>query len=393
MNLRVRRELVQWAAVGGAVVVTLATLADTDVAGLSTIGPGGPAAAGMLLLAGSVGWPRRAMPAALTALAAVAAAIGVLAAAGDGGVEDLVGGLVVAALLVVPVTRAEADGGAWPGVVLLAGSALAAVGALSGIDDDVRPALLAAAGAVVVGAAGIRPRRGAVVLLPAGLALGVPSLATLDDAPTAVAVVLLVGAGVLAVDRWRAGAALAFVALAAATVDGALAAAWLLAAAAVLASVAATPVAAIAAVPGAASLVSVLVDEPGGGEVALLGLLAVVAALSVVAVARREGDPTLPPVAAVVAAVASAWLLVAPDGWGWAGDPGLRGWRGGGLAAVVAAGAVLLVVAADTAPALRLGAPDPPPGRPDSRRAGRALVAMGALAAVAGVALAVDVLV
>lgn len=414
------RVVVRGTALAAAGLWAAVTLAGYVVAGPFTAsGPVGPAGVGAALLLAAVRHPvrRRSALAGATALGLLTG--GLALAAGDASLLVAAAALVAGAAVIV-VTGRRSDGPTF-GLLGLVGMAVvaAALAGLAGAESasalltapgtggvllPSRPpgqatAALAAAGALVAILAGaLRPRRLEALLLPVGLAVGVPAIAALGPAGDGVALVLGAGAAAAA-GAWAAQpsvgarplvAALALLALAAAAGDtavpaglpsGGVPAAWLLAASAVVTAVTLTPLAAVSAVPGAAALTAVLVDDPRPVRMALVALLVITTTLAAVAVVSGRADDaggeahpfgageddTGPVGAGLLALALGAWLVAAPGTWAWAGPPGLERWTES-LALALAGGLIAAVGAAATGriaiPGLpRLVAADPqPPG-------------------------------
>lgn len=407
------RLAVRVAALVAAGLWTLVTvLGGADAGPLSGSGAIGPAAAGAALMLAAVHQPARRRPAAAGALALTLLSGGLaLAAGGDRAVPAMVA-LAAGAVVIALVGRDDRG----LGIIAVALAGLAAIAGglsrlVSATDSFALPAtgevrlgtgllLLGGAAAVAV-AGGLRPRRTAGLLLPVGLALGVPAAAALGSAGDVMAIVLAAAAAAT-VAAWASlpqdsgggvrllVAALALASLAAAAVDApgiagtttgladvgraGVPGAWLLAAAALVTAVTLVPVAALAAIPGMAALTVVLVADPEPAHLAVVALLAATAAIAVAARDRlspddgerdeqEAGDRLGPLAAGIPALAAGAWLLVAPGTWTWAGEAALEGWSRS-VAVAVAAGLIGAVAAGATGrvavPSLPcLAAPDP----------------------------------
>lgn len=402
------RTVVQWACVGAAACWVLAAALDDVAAGpLGTRGLAAPAAAGVALAGAAVRRPLRRFPAALIGVAVTAATLGLAIAGGEGAPVDAASGLVGAALALAVATRSEADGGMRHAAAGLAGAALVGIGiaGLDGADLPTRgtlpggttvPVLLGAA--IVVVAAGERPRRALAPLLPVVLAIGLPLGPLVADGrgPIAIAMAVLAAAAALWPGR-RPAVSIALLALAAAVLPGGAAAARLLAAGAVVAHVGAIPAAVAAALPGAAALAMAVADDTDRVHLAV-GLLAVLVAFGATrwAVVDQEhavGDDGARP-GAWAALALGAWLLAAPHTWTWAGDAAPPAWGSGAIVAltgVVAALAVLTDLGNRPIPAGRIDAPEPYAGEPDGRIDLVATGAALALAVVASLALVLSV--
>lgn len=346
-------------------------LVDGD-ATLSRFGAGAaPVGVGTWLLVASIAWPLRRAAVALTTVAGAVAVGGASLLAGTGEGADAVGGLAIAAAVLVVVARAEVDGALVPA----AASALGVAGMAVGVVRESHAWLLLGA-AVVVVAAGGRARRSGVVLLPA--VLWVASLSPTFEWRHAV---LLAAAGTALAGR--PAVAVGLWALAAGTFA---ATPLLLGAPAVLLAATLHPAVAISAAPGVAVLVSVLGDA-GSRWAYVLAVLGAVTAL------RLWRPPEDVVAGRVVPATISAfgiggWLLLAPETW--AEVPALASWGTGtavaGLSAVVAAFVVASFTEA-TFEVPEIAVADPAyPGR-DPAWAWRASVAAVVILAIAGGAL------
>ena len=391
------------------------TLVGHVVAGpFTAAGPVGPAGVGAALVLASVRHPVRRRSAVAGGVALTLLTGGLALVAGSGSLV-LAGAVLAAGAAVIAVTS-RGDGQGPAGVLALAGMAVVAGGLLrlaasqpesalltapgtggvllpAELPGQATAALLAAGAVVAAAAAALRARTVAALLLPIGLAVGIPALAALGPEGDAVAFVLGLTA-VAAAGAWAARladglaplvVALALLALAAAAADtavpaglpsGGLPAAWLLAASAVVTAVALTPLAALSAVPGAAALTATLVADPQAVRLTLVALVVVTASLTAVALARWRNDvweragagsaadhDAGPLLAGLPAAAVGAWLVVAPGTWAWAGAPALDGWSEG-LAVALAGGLVAAVAAAAAGrvaiPSMpRLVGPDP----------------------------------
>ncbi|MGI8758676.1 MAG: hypothetical protein ACR2K0_05165, partial [Acidimicrobiales bacterium] len=419
----------------------VSVLGGADAGVLSGSGAVGPAAAGAALLLAAVHQPARRWPAAAGALALTLLTGGLALVAGD---DRAVPAMVALGAGAAVIALASRDRGLGTVAIALAGLA-AFAGGLSRLAAATGSFALPATGEVALGtglllvggaaaiavAGALRPRRSAGLLLPIGLALGVPAAAALGPEGDAMAVVLAAAAaatvGARAARSQGAGAgmhllvvALALASLSAASVDApgipgttvALAetsragvpGAWLLAAAAVVAAVTLVPWAALAAAPGAAALAVVLVADPEPAHLAVAALLVAAAAVGVAARDRvqpddggdeRDAGDRLGPLAAGAPALAvGAWLLIAPGSWTWAGDAALEGWSRS-AAVAVAAGIIVAVAAGVTGrvavPGLpRLAGVDPTVADDVTGGARRLTLAAGVALGLALVALVVS---
>ena len=382
------RRWVSWLALADAAAWLVLLVADGD-ATLGRFGAGAaPVGVGTWLLVASVSWPARRLPLALTVLAAGVASGGAALMAGSGDLSDAGGALAIAAGLVVLAARAEDDRGVVPAAVGVAGAAVLALG-LVRLEADTGGfaagggALVALGSAAVVVGAGSRARRAGVVLLPLALALGV-------QASVGTGVALVVAAvAVLVADRPAASLGLWAVAAASLSPTGGL----LLGAAAVVTGVWLHPLASLAALPGAAAVAYVATQDGSPARLALAVLATVtVARLWRPADADLVGGRLAPSTIAAVGV--SAWLVLAPESWGWAPAPGLESWGTGVVYAAVAVAVVAFVVASFTdaafaAPDLEVADPSYRPGEP--RWAWRAALVTLALLAISGARLVASV--
>lgn len=311
--------------------------------------------------------------------------------AGGGDLGDAGGALALAAALVALAARSEADRGLAPAAACMLGAAALAFG-LVRLEGETGGLLagggtLVAVGAalVVVGAAQ-RERRTGVVLLPLALVLGVQA-----DAGSTVAVALAVAA-VMATDR--RGVSLGLWALAVATVSPP--AAMLVGASAVVAAAWLHPLVPLLALPGAAAVVYVAAQDGSPARLAL-ALLAAITAARVWPGTSADDDLVAgtPAPFTVVSVAVGAWLLLAPETWGWAGAPGLESWGTGVLYASAAAAVGAFVVTSFTnvtfvMPTLEVADPSYRPGQ--SRWAAAAAVTSLLALAASGSLLVASVL-
>ena len=357
------RRLVSWLALADAALWLAVLLADSD-ASIGRFGAGAaPVAIGTWLLVSSVGWPARRWVVALTVLAAGIAVGGASLLAGDGDLSDAAGALGIAAVLVVLAARIEDDRGVVPAAVAVVGAAVVALG-LVRLEGDTGGfaggggSLVALGAAAVVLAAGGRARRTGVVLLPLALVLGIQA-----DVGSGVAVAIAVVATLVAD---RPAASLGLWAIAAAVVSPP--AAVLVGAAAVLAGAWPHALVPLAVLPGAAAVVAVASQSGAPNRLALAVLAAVtVARLWHPADPDAAGARVSPPTMAAVGI--GAWLVLAPETWGWASAPGLDSWGTGVLYAAVAAAVGAFVIASFSdatfaVPDLEVADPSYRPGEP-----------------------------
>lgn len=435
------RMVVRAAALASAGLWIAVTLLGRATAGAATAtGVVGPAAAAAALLLAAVPRPQRRLPAALGALGLALLGGGLALAAGTASAALAFAMMAAGAVVLVLASRDEPVFG--PAALGLAGLASIAAGLArlaATTDSFTLPAgerlgsftgvLLVLGATAVVVAGALAPRRPLALLLPLGLALGVPAAAALSSGGDVVAVLWGLGA-VAAMAGWAARpdaapggirllvVALALGAMAAAAVpapalpgsslaaggvtQAGVPAGWLLAAASVVTAIVLVPVAALAALPGLASLLVVLVPDPEPARL-LLGALAVTAAtIAALALRRpasvdgngdrdgdRDGDRIGPLLAGLPALAAAAWLLFAPQTWAWAGEANLDRWPTS-MAVAVAAGLAAAVAAGATG---RLAVPDPPrlvapePVAADLESAGSGSAGARRLAVLAGAGL------
>lgn len=357
------RQWVSWLALadGGLWLVLMLTGPDASV---GRFGAGAaPVAVGTWLLVGSIAWPARRWPLALTVLAGGIASAGAALLGGRGDLSDAAGALAVAAALVVVAARSEDDRGLVPATAGVAGAACVALG-LVRLEADTGGfasgggALVALGAAAVVIGAGNRVRRAGVVLLPLALALGAQA-----DVGTGVALVVAVAA-VLVADR--PAASLGLWAVAAASLSPA--AALLLGAAAVVSAAWLHPLAALTALPGAAALAYAAAHDGARADL----VLAVLAAITVARLWRPAdldavGGRLTPSTIAAIGV--GGWLALAPETWAWAPAPGLESWGTGVAYAGVAIALGAFVVASFTeasfaVPDLEVADPSYRPGEP-----------------------------
>ena len=338
------RRWVGWLALADAALWLLVLLAD-PTANVGRFGAGAaPVAIGTWLLLASIAWPARRWPLALAVLASGTCVAGAALLAGGGDLADAAGALAIAAVLVLLAARSEDDRGLAPAAACMAGVAGIALG-LVRLEGDTGGfvtgggALVALGAAAVVVGAGARVRRTGVVLLPLALLLGVQA-----DAGAGIGVALAVSAALATV---RPAVCLGLWALAAATVSPT--AALLVAAAAVVGAAWLHPFLTLAALPGAAAVVYAATQDTSSSRLAL----ALLAALTVARLWPDEraaddvvDDAPSPPTVAAVAV--GAWLVLAPETWGWADAPGLESWGTGVLYASGAAALAAFVVASFT---------------------------------------------
>lgn len=359
------RRWVGWLALADAALWLLVLVVD-PTADVGRFGAGAaPVAIGTWLVLASIAWPARRWPLTLAILAGGTCVAGAALLAGGGDLADAAGALAIAAVLVLLAARSEDDRGLAPAAACMAGAAVIALG-LVRLEGDTGGfaagggALVALGAALAVVGAGARARRTGVVLVPLALLLGVQA-----DASAGIGVALAIGA---ALTTSRPAVCLGLWALAVATVSPA--AALLVAAAAVVGAVWLHPFVALAALPGAAAVVYAATQDTSSSRLAL----ALLAALTIARLwpGERDADDVVDgaPSPSTIAAVAvGAWLVLAPETWGWADAPGLESWGTGILYASGAAALAAFVVASFTDATFvlpKLEVADPPfrPGQP-----------------------------